>query len=513
MSVSFNKQSIGQASILIAVFTIISQALGLIRESLVANYLGTSAEYDIILVALAIPSMVGTVIMSALPAAGIPSLPSINGSTKQGSNILRSPFFRINLILGLTLMGITAVTLPFLGKLLGTGLSKESVGLVLKYGYIFCLLIPIRSLEAAFQSFLHVRYHFIFPAISTIAFNIVLIGLLAGLFPSMGSQIYVIAVVAGTFMEMALIGVPAFFMYRRSGSQLATADFSMPGYIKLLGIIALIDGIGLLADPFDRYIAGIYLTPGYVSANYYANIVGQIPIRIIVMSLGVAIFPSLSEMAAKRDINRLSTLYHRAIAICVMLIIPITIYCLIFRNEIISLLFERGRFDEQSRALTAGVFFYYTLAMIFFAIYFIQSRVLYSMKIWGSLLWARIIGLMGKMAFGFMLIKEHWALAIGGGTLIMGAISVLIIEIDLYKNIGIRYSPASIKLITRAVLCGAIMTPIILIINFSLRNIFELHSFWLLMLSGAGTLLSLLIIEILFNVTGFDFKKLIARSN
>jgi putative peptidoglycan lipid II flippase len=513
MSISFSKQSIGQASILIAVFTVISQALGLIRESLIANFLGTSAEYDIILVALAIPSMIGTILMTALPSAGIPTLQNGGSPIACASNILRSSFFRINLIIGFILMAVVMVSLPYLGRLLGTGLEKESVGLVLKYGYLFCLLIPIRTLEAAFQSFMHVRFHFIFPAISTIAFNIVIIGLLAGLFPSLGSPIYVIAVIAGTFMEMALIGVPAFLMYRKSDSRSVTTQFSTPEYVRLLGMIALVEAIGLLVDPFDRYIAGIYLSPGYVSANYYANLVGQLPIRIVVVSLSVAIFPSLSEMAAAKDIKGLSSLYHRAIAICLMLIIPIAVYSFFFRNEIISFLFERGRFNERSRELTSGVFFYYTIAMIFSAIYFVQSRVLFSLRVWGNLLWARIIGLAVKIIFGILLIKEHWALAIGGGSMVMSALSAVIIEYNLYKNLNIRHNPTSMRLILKALLGSIIISPIIIIIGFGLRNIVGLHSIILLATAGVFMIMSFLIVDYILGITGVDVKKwLMGRS-
>lgn len=507
MSISFSKQSIGQASILIAVFTIISQAFGLIRESLIANYLGTSAEYDIILVALAIPSMIGTIIMTALPAAGIPSLQHNEKAVVQISNIFRSSYFLLNLVLGISLMIAVIIVMPFLGKILGTGLDNKSVNQVLKYGYIFCLLIPTRSIEAVFQSLLHIRYHFIFPAISTIAFNIVIIGILATLFPSIGPRIYVVAVVAGTFIEMALVGIPAYLMYKNQGSQITLTDFSNYGYLKLLGMIALVEAVGQLVDPFDRYLTGIYLSPGYVSANYYANLVGQLPIRIVVVSLSVAIFPSMAELAAAEDNVNLAKLYHKAIAVCLMLIIPIAAYSLFFRNEIISLLFERGRFDDQSKVMTSGVFFYYSIAMIFSAIYFIQSRLLFSLKKWRGLLWARILGLLVKIVFGMIFVKDHWAMAIGGGAMLMSAISVFIIEINLRRKLNIRCSNESLRLIWKSAAAGTLVIPIIMVIDFMLRNLAGLHSLPLLITAGIVTAIAFIYLDYLFQITGLHIFK------
>lgn len=504
MSFSISKQTIGQASILIAVFTVISQGLGLIRESLIANFLGTSAEYDIILVALAIPSMIGTILMSSLPAAGIPSLQNDGKTETRISNIFHSPFFKTNLILGLGLMAAVIVIMPFLGKLLGVGLDDRSVGYVLKYGYVFCILIPLRSLEAAFQCLLHVRYHFIFPAVSTIGFNIVIIGILAILFPTLGPPVYVAAVIGGTFIEMLLIGAPAYFMYKKQGTPIAFSDFSNSNYLKLLGMVALIESIGQLVDPFDRFLSGICLLPGYVSANYYANLVGQLPIRIVVVSLSAAIFPSMAELAAAEDKVNLSRLYHRAIAICIMLIVPIAAYSICFRNEIISFLFERGRFDEQSKAWTAGIFYYYSVAMIFSAIYYVQSRVLFSLKDWKNLLWARIIGLFVKMVFGMIFIKTHWAMAIGGGTLLMSAISVFMIEYYMFDKLGIRYSKESIKPLWKSGLAGIMMVPMIMIIDYGLRRLVGLHSLSLLIVAGVIAAIAFIGLENRLKITGMS---------
>ncbi len=507
MSLSFSKQSIGQASILIAVFTVISQALGLLRESLIANFLGTSAEYDIILVALAIPSMIGTILMAALPAAGIPSLQNNNKTEIQLVNILRSSFFKTNLIIGLGLMAIVVIFMPLLGKLVGTGLDSHSVVRMLRFGYIFCILIPIRSIEAVFQSFLHVRHHFIFPAVSTIGFNIIIIGALASLFPSLGAPIYVAAVIGGTFIEMLLVGVPAYAMYKQQGIRLSLSNFSNADYLKLFWMIALIEAVGQLVDPFDRYLSGICLLPGYVSANYYANLVGQLPIRIVVVSLSIALFPSMAELAAAKDIANLTKLYHKAIAACLILIIPIAAYFLIFRNEIISFLFERGRFDEQSRVLTAGVFFYYAIAMVFSAIYFIQSRVLFSLKNWRDLLWVRIISFLVKAAFGIVFIKNHWALAIGGGTALMSVITVIIFEFNLRNKLNFRFTKESRRLLTKALLSGLSMIPFIVILEIGLRKVAGLHSLPLLVVSGLCVGIAVIVMDYMYKITGISVSK------
>ena len=74
MAVSFIKQNIKQATIIIAVLTIASQILGLIREALIASYFGTSAELDVLIIDLSIPFMFSRIFFMSIPSAGIPYL-------------------------------------------------------------------------------------------------------------------------------------------------------------------------------------------------------------------------------------------------------------------------------------------------------------------------------------------------------------------------------------------------------------------------------------------------------
>jgi putative peptidoglycan lipid II flippase len=507
------KQNIKQASIFIAAFTVLSQALGLVRESLVANFLGTSAEYDVLLVALAVPAMVGTILMMALPSAGIPWLQTESDNSGKGFSILRSPFLRINAFISLILAIAIFMLLPFLAKLLATGLEQNQVSTVLKYGRIFCLLIPLRAFEAIFQCFLHVKYSFIFPSITVIAFNLVIIGLLIGLFPSMGAQAYVMAMVIGVFVEMVLVGLPAFLIYRGHLPAIGQAPFVAKAYVQYLGAIVLIEGIGLLTDPFDRYLGGIFLAPGFVSAAYYANITQQIPFRVFVMSLGTAIFPSLSELAAKKNLTDMASLYHRAIALCVIIMIPISVFAIFFQDEIIKILFERGRFDENSRAMTVSVFKYYLVGLIFPSLFFIQLRILYSFKRWKHLFWVRLSAFLAKCLIGLFFIKYNWALAIGGGTVFMFILSFILMEFHLVKKIGLNYSKFDFSLIGKAMLGAMIAVIITIIFSTAFGAISGISQIWFLVISAIGLFGSLIIIDAFFDISGIQLKKILSFNN
>ncbi len=103
MAISSVRQNIKQASLLIAIITISSQGLGLVREMIIANFLGTSGDYDILLISMAIPMMVGTILFLAIPSAGIPFLQEQRKYAGLDYNFLKSPFLRVNTVVTLSI--------------------------------------------------------------------------------------------------------------------------------------------------------------------------------------------------------------------------------------------------------------------------------------------------------------------------------------------------------------------------------------------------------------------------
>lgn len=243
--------------------------------------------------------------------------------------------------------------------------------MVVKYGRIFCFLIPLKSYEAIFRSLLHVRHHFLFPTIAPLIFNGAVIGALIVLFPSLGSQSFIVGMLIATLLQTMIAMIPFVWLSHKFQFENALADIAEPVpfdssfYIRFLATVTLIESIGVLADPFDRYVAGLYLDPGYVSATNYANITFFSPVRILIYSVSTAIFPRLAEYAAKKENTKLAESYHRSLAHVLFFMIPATVFLYLFRNEIVHLLFERGRFDAESHRKTVEILEYYLLRFPF----------------------------------------------------------------------------------------------------------------------------------------------------
>ncbi|MBN2227301.1 MAG: hypothetical protein JW763_08030 [candidate division Zixibacteria bacterium] len=500
----FTRQGIKQASILIAVVTVSSQLLGVVREAIIANFFGTSQEYDIILLALAIPLMVGGLFFQAIPAAGIPSLQGYAGR----KGVLRSPFVGINNILILGISAIVFLVLPLFRGLLAEGLDNAAADKVILFGRIFCLIIPLRAYEAMFRALLHLRHHFLFPAIAILGFNLCTIVILFMLFPSLASAAYVIAWLAGVLVQTLLVMIPTVVMYRRAEHGDGKADgFNRSGYLQYLGTIILIEAIGLLNDPFDRFLCGVYLDPGYVSAAHYANIINLVPVRVFMYSLATAVFPTFSERAAGHNKAGLAVLYHKALAMGVLMLAPVTAFFLLFRQEIIGILFERGAFVAQSRVMTSEILAYFAAGMFFIAVFYIQSRVYYALKSWKMLFVVRPLTMGIKVLIGFYLIGDNWAMAVGGGTVVMFVVSFLLLELFLIVRIGLKYTADDFHLLGKAIIGAAVTVLLFIVVQWFGVSVLGIDGFGLMFLAGVVGFGGLAVLDQVFGISGIRLFK------
>lgn len=506
-------QSVRQASIIIAVATVASQLLGMVREAVIGYYFGTSGEYDILLMAMTLPVMIGAILYISIPSAGIPFLQK---DPPAGSvwAVFRSSFFQMNTILIVFVTAAVFLALPALKGLLAPNMGPEAAEEVVRWGRVFCLMVPIRAYDAIFRTLLHVRRQFLIPTLTPILFNVVAIIGLIVLFPSLGSVAFVSVWLVGMGLQVVMVGLPALLLARGSavpGGGTTPSGIMDPAFLRYLSLVVLIETMTLVIEPFDRYLSGIFLETGYVSATAYANVIYQVPVRALIYSMATAIFPTISQRVAGREFRSAASMYHRSLALCALFIIPTAVLFFLYRSEIVTLLFERGRFDAFSRQITVEILSYYLVAMVFAAAFFVQSRMMYALKAIRSLMMVRVIGFGVKAIIGFWLIGENWALAIGGGTAAMFFFCFVIVELHLVTTMKMAYTLSDLSFLTR-VMSAVLVTVVIMVgVDFGLDNWTGLPRTVGLFVTTVATGLTLLVMDMRGGFTGIRWMRLVGK--
>ncbi len=113
----------------------------------------------------------------------------------------------------------------------------------------------------------------------------------------------------------------------------------------------------------DTWLAS-FLVAGSISYLYYANRVYQLPLAIFAIALSVAIFPTISKRVKAGDSESAIRELGRGFWILLYLLSGSAIGAIIFAEEIIWLLFERGAFTRENTIEVAWVLRMYMVGLI-----------------------------------------------------------------------------------------------------------------------------------------------------
>jgi len=252
--------------------------------------------------------------------------------------------------------------------------------------------ILLASISALCMGSLNVFGFFGLPNLASAGFNLSLLGLGIPLAwwidPNFGPDAlygFAIAVLFGGVVQI-LIQLPKM---RASGFRIhidlgicrngwrfsfIDANIRKVWYLMLPGLIAA--GI-TQSNIFINTSFALYLPAGSVTALASAFHLWQLPVALFGVAVGMVVLPSISRMTLVGDAAssdelckaKLAIAHHLALALrfVALFALPSAVFLGIWGEQIVSIFFQRGRFDASSAALTGQVLQSYSLGLLAYA--------------------------------------------------------------------------------------------------------------------------------------------------
>ncbi len=366
------------ASITAAGF-VLGRFSGLLREMVVSAHFGLSAELDAYFLAYLVPTLINNIVAgSAITAAVMPTFASYLAADK------RAEFWRVASVITSVVLFITGVLAvlgmlladPIIG-LLGAGAPPYTRQLA---DDLLVIMMPTLVLSAALNllmAMLNAADRFVGPALIFLALNLGIIVTVIVLSPVIGVH----AVAWGFLIGVALQVAIQIYELRFEHPQLTFAlDFRHPALRQValafvpITALAIISQINLVVD---RAMAST-LRSGSISALAYADtILGSF--YMIGISLGIAVFPSLSRMAAVNDLESTARTVVSSLRLLIFVLAPITFLVAPFAPSIIGLVLGRGKFDANAVGMTAQALAPYALGLVAVAMLYVLQRAFYAL--------------------------------------------------------------------------------------------------------------------------------------
>ena len=373
-------------AVLIGVLTLGSRVLGLARDIGGAGLFGAGPEWDAFVFAWMLPNLFRRLFgEGALSAAFVPVFSEylVNKTKEEAWHLFN--VVATCLVLLLAGMAILGIGLSFPLESILSAHSGADLGLqfsLIRILFPYLLLICFVALATGLLNSLT---HFTTPALAPIVLNIFW---LAGIFviaPLFGRTLaekvtlLAVMVLLGGFAQVA-IQVPAML---RKGVRLRPAlDFKHPGLKRILVLLGpLLIGLAPMQINvfFDSLIARTIGSVGANSVLFYGNRLMQFPLALIGIAMATAVFPILSQYAARNETGKVKSTASEALRLTLFVSLPASLGLALLAGPVIRLFFEHGRFAAEAASRAATVLVFYAAGVWIFCCMQIVVRVFYSL--------------------------------------------------------------------------------------------------------------------------------------
>lgn len=368
--------SVLRSSFIMAIATFVSRILGLIREQVMAAYFGASGVTDAFLVAYRIPNLLRDLFAEgAFSSAFVPTFVETNQeSAEKSRELMWSLFWLLTFVTGTITIGIM-VFAPELIAIFAPAFkdNPEKFELTVNLTRIMAPFLTCVSLAALFMGVLNSLKVFFLPALAPASYNVMSILAMVGLSSVLAERgyhpIYSLGIGAmlGGFMQAA-VQVPIIF--KRGYKPIWPKSFWNTKTKKVLRLIG--PGlIGFAASQINLLITTILATGtlvGAVSWLNYAFRLFQLPVGILSVSIGNSNLVHFSEAWKKGDEKGAKAQLQSSYYLSFLTVMPALVVLFTLSDEIINVIFERGRFDHYSTLMTGEALRMYALGLPFYGI-------------------------------------------------------------------------------------------------------------------------------------------------
>lgn len=369
--------------------TMLSRVLGLVREQVMATFFGAGYATDAFNVAFRIPNLLRDLFAEgAMSAAFVPTFTEYQ--QKHGSAsawaLGRQVLGALTLVL-LGVVGIGWVAAPWLVRLFAPGFSEEpgKLELTLQLTRVMLPFLLAVALAAACMGMLNARGRFGVPALAPSLLNLGMIVVGVGLIPVVQryGQPAILAMAIGV-----LVGGTAQFLFQlpalyRLGFRLRIGWPKFSPGVRRVGALMLPATIGLAATQVNLLVTTIIaslLEEGSVSWLWYSYRLMQLPIGVFGVALATVSLPALSRAAVANDMEGLKRTFTATLRLVFLLTLPAALWLAVDSRQLVTLLYEHGRFTTFDSGRTAWALAMYCVGLPAFAAVGIATRAFFAMS-------------------------------------------------------------------------------------------------------------------------------------
>ena len=465
--------SLVRNSITIGGLTLVSRVLGLVRDMLMARFVGAGLASDAFLIAWRLPNLFRALFAEGAFAAVF--VPLFNKKMTEAerekadqgliaarnfaSQVLSVLFPFLVLFTALMMLAAGPIVWAMTGGFPNGG--PEKFALARHLTIITFPYLALISLVSLLGGILNSLNRFWVNAAAPILLNICMI--IALIFFRGDSEVEtavtqaVAVTISGALQLLWLI-----WACHRAGVNLKLSLPRLTPDVKLMLALIAPAAIGQGAIQFNLLIstalAARFLPEGSVSWLYYADRLNQLPLGLIGIAIGTAILPALSRQIAGADSKAASDTQNRAVELALFFAMPATVALIVSAIPIVHGIFEHGAFTPADTQGTAAVLMAFSAGVPAYVLIKVLTPGFYARSDTKTplrlALWSMLVNLVGNL----ILIWPLAHIGVGVATAISAWVNVALMWFTLRQRghiaVDARLKQKAWRIILAAVLMG-----------------------------------------------------------
>lgn len=360
-----------RSSALVGSMTMISRVLGLLRDIVIASFVGASANADAFFVAFKIPNFLRRLFAEgAFSQAFVPVLADYKQENALAA--VKGLVDRVAGVLGGTLLLLTAVTVmasPLVAALFAPGFLNQPEKFaitadMIRITFPYLLLISMTGLCGAI---LNSYGRFAVPAFTPVFLNLSLIFAATVAAPWFAEPVFALA--WGVFFAgiiQLLFQLPS--LYRLDLVPRPVLDVRHEGVRRILKLMVpalfgvSVSQINLLLDT----VLASFLPTGSVSWLYYSDRLAELPLGVFGIAIATVILPNLSAHRAAAREEQFAFTLDWAMRSVLLIGVPAALALVLLAEPILITLFQYGALTPRDVDMAALSLRAYSLGLVAF---------------------------------------------------------------------------------------------------------------------------------------------------
>ena len=377
---------LARSTAIFSLATGLSRIAGLIREVVAAYYFGAAGKINAFTVAFQVPNLIRALVAdAALSSAFVPVFTELQerGERQRAWRVAASLFWIV--LLGLSaLTAIYIVIAPWVIGLFGDpgGDKQLAIGL----SRVLFPIVTLLGVSGIVVGILNSYERFTVPALSPIFWNLaIIVGLVLGV-PNAKTidaklYVYAISIVIGTVIQVLL---PMPWLRGLDGKLRVLIDWRDPAVWRVLKLMLPVTlGLGLIN--FNAVVDSIFasrlidptLSPTAIDKAFRLY---MLPQGIFSVAITTVLFPSLSRLAARRDLAGFRNTLASGLRQIAFLLIPAGVISAVLAEPITRLVYQRGQFEPSQTPVVAASLAAFSAGLVFNGVMLLLNHGFFSLQ-------------------------------------------------------------------------------------------------------------------------------------